>query len=414
MFHPLPLYVGLRYARARSHRYFVSFITWVSLIGVCLGVAALIVILSVMNGFESELRTRLLALTAPVRITAAPAQHPDWDEVQRTIVAQGGSRAVERYAELQVLGVRQPEMLPLMLRAAGGATAAELSTLLVAGSLEKMQSGEGIILGQLVAEQMGVGIGDQVTLLIPTVTAGALPEAPLREFTVVGTFSAGLQEHDGALAYGNLEMLDELGAARSGAEGLAIQLAEPLAAPAYAEQLKATLQARWPGQLNVIDWTQENASYFRAVRIEKTMMAVILLLVVAVAAFNIVAMLVMVVTEKRTDIAILRTFGASPRAMAGVFISQGLVIGWIGVLAGVGLGILIAQNVGAILGFLDRFAGLQLFDSDVYYITQVPSELHGADVMLIAGCALVITALATVFPAMRAAATSPAEALRYE
>ncbi len=167
MFHPLPLFVGLRYARARTHRYFVSFITWVSLAGVCVGVAALIVILSVMNGFESELRTRLLALSAPVRVTAAGTQRPDWAEVRQQVAAVGGSRAVERYAELQVLAVHQPETLPLMLRAAGSDTAAELQTLLVEGELAPMQRGEGIILGRLVAEQLGVTVGDQVTLADP-------------------------------------------------------------------------------------------------------------------------------------------------------------------------------------------------------------------------------------------------------
>jgi lipoprotein-releasing system permease protein len=253
-----------------------------------------------------------------------------------------------------------------------------------------------------------------VTLLVPVVTPDGVPEFHLREFTVAGTFEVGLQEHDGRLAYASLATLDALGAARTGAEGLAIQLTDSLAAPALAEKLRPALEARWPGQLSVIDWTQENASYFRAIRIEKTMMALILLLVVAVAAFNIVAMLVMVVTDKRTDIAILRTLGASPRALAAVFISQGLVIGWAGVLAGVGLGVLIARHVSAILAFLDDYAGLQMFDSDVYYITQVPSELHGLDVTLVAGCALVVTAVATIFPALRAAATSPAEALRYE
>jgi lipoprotein-releasing system permease protein len=178
-------------------------------------------------------------------------------------------------------------------------------------------------------------------------------------------------------------------------------------------QLRATLLARWPG-IKVTDWTEEHASYFRAIRIEKTMMALILLLIVAVAAFNIVAMLVMVVTDKRTDIAILRTLGASPRAVAGVFLAQGLVIGWLGVAAGVLLGVLIAGNVGPILDAVQSLTGFTLFDADVYYITAVPSELHRVDVLLVAGSALLVTALATLYPALRAAATSPAEALRYE
>jgi lipoprotein-releasing system permease protein len=414
MFHPLPLFVGLRYARARTHRYFVSFITWVSLAGVCVGVAALIVILSVMNGFESELRSRLLALSAPVRVTAAGTQRPDWSGVQQLIAATGGAGTVERYAQLQALAVGRIDTLPLLLRAADGSAARELQSLLVEGTLAPMQRGEGVVLGSLVAQQLGVNVGDQVTLLIPRVVAGSSPQAPQRQFTVAGVFEAGIQDNDGSLVYASMAMLDDVGAARSGAEGLAIQLPEALAAPAFAAKLRLLLDARWPGQLVVTDWTQEHASYFRAIRIEKTMMALILLLIVAVAAFNIVAMLVMVVADKRTDIAILRTQGASPGALAAVFIAQGLVIGWLGVLAGVGLGVLIARNVSAILDLLDRVAGVQLFDADVYYITRVPSELHGVDVLLIAGSALLVTALATIYPAMRAAAVSPAEALRYE
>ncbi len=413
MFHPLPLFVGLRYARARAHRYFVSFITWVSLAGVCVGVAALVVILSVMNGFESELRGRLLALSAPVRITAPVAVRPDWDAVRSALAPQAGGATVERYAELQVLGVRQPEMLPLVLRGAGDVTIAELRELLIEGQIDALQRGEGLVLGRLVAQQLGVAVGDAVTLLVPGVSGGELPEARLREFAVVGVFEAGIQDHDGSLAYASLDVLTGLGSARSGAEGLAVQMDDALAAPALAAALRGFAATRWPA-IKVTDWTEEHASYFRAIRIEKTMMALILLLIVAVAAFNIVAMLVMVVTDKRTDIAILRTLGASPRAVAGVFVAQGLVIGWLGVAAGVALGVLVAGNVGAILGFLERVAGVSLFDGDVYYITEVPSELHRIDVLLVAGSALVVTALATLYPALRAAATSPAEALRYE
>jgi lipoprotein-releasing system permease protein len=413
MFHPLPAYVGLRYARARSHRYFVSFITWVSLAGVCVGVAALLVILSVMNGFESELRTRLLALSAPIRVTAVAGARPDWEAVRRELEPQVAGATVERYAELQVLAVRQPEMLPVQLRGADEAALAGLQSLMVEGDLESVRRGEGLVLGRLVAEQLAVTVGDTITLLVPTVSGGELPEARLREFTVAGLFEAGIQDHDATLAWASLDVLGGLGAARSGNEGLAIQLADGLAAPALAARLRTTFAAHSPA-LSVVDWTQEHASYFRAIRIEKTMMALILLLIVAVAAFNIVAMLVMVVTDKRTDIAILRTFGASPRSVAGVFLVQGLVIGWIGVAAGVLLGVAIARNVGPILALLNTLTGFTVFDADVYYITEVPSEVHALDVWLVAGSALLVTALATIYPALRAAATSPAEALRYE
>jgi lipoprotein-releasing system permease protein len=411
MFHPLPLYVGLRYARARAHRYFVSFITWVSLAGVAVGVAALIVILSVMNGFESELRSRLLSLSDPVRLTATGSERPDWQRLAEDVGRSAPQASVERFAAMPALAVVQPEMFALTLRSAGGRTQQHLAAKLVEGSLEPLLDGEGILLGTSVAQLLGVVPGDRVTLL--TMSRGEMAELDMREFPVAGLFEVGIEDHDAGLAFASLQVLEGLGAARSHSEGLSIHIDDSMAAPALAAQLRTQLAASWP-ELTVTDWTAEHGSYFRAIRIEKTMMAIILLLIVAVAAFNIVAMLVMVVTDKRTDIAILRTFGASPRRVAGVFVTQGLVIGWTGVLAGTGLGWAIAANVGPILGFLYEVAGISLFDPDVYYITEVPSELQRLDVLLVATSALVVTALATIYPALRAAGTSPAEALRYE
>jgi lipoprotein-releasing system permease protein len=418
MFHPLSLFIGLRYARARAHRYFVSFITWVSLAGVSVGVAALIVILSVMNGFESELRDRLLALSAPLRVTSPLEASPDWNALREEIRATLPGAKVERYAQLQVLAVRQPESLGLMLRGADEFTQSELAGFMVQGSLQAMAAEEGIVLGALVAEQLAVSSGDTVKMLVPVVTGGDVPgserlDPKMREFLVAGVVEAGIQDHDGQVAYVNMDVMSGLGAARSRAEGLNIRIDDAMAAPAAAAQLRAQLAANWP-TIKVTDWTEDHASYFRAIRIEKTMMALILMLIVAVAAFNIVAMLVMVVTDKRTDIAILRTFGASPRTVAGAFVAQGLMIGWLGVAAGVLLGVAVAANVGPILDLLYQVAGVSLFDPEVYYISEVPSELQATDVLLVAGSALLLTVLATIYPALRAAATSPAEALRYE
>jgi lipoprotein-releasing system permease protein len=423
MFHPLSVYVGLRYVRARSHKFFVSFITWASLVGVCVGVAALIVILSVMNGFEGELRERLLSLGSQVRVNAmaaaggAAATAPsaaDWATAARLARSVAGVTSVTPYAELQALAVRQPEMLPVLVRGVDAQDAAgtvQLAHAITQGRLEELTPGSArVIVGAVIAERLGLAPGDTLTVLVPTANADGTPEPKLREFTVAGIFEVGLQDHDGTLVFAPLADVRALGAAGVSSEGLRLEVQNVLEAPAVAARLRAVL----PVGFEVRDWTQDNASYFRAIRIEKTMMSLILLLIVAVAAFNIVAMLVMVVTDKRTDIAIVRTFGAAPRRVMGIFLTQGLVIGWLGVVLGVVLGLVLALNVDSIVPVLERTLRFRIMDPDVYYITSIPSEVHPANVVAIALAALVLTALATVYPAVRAARTAPAEALRYE
>jgi lipoprotein-releasing system permease protein len=421
MFQPLPIYVGLRYVRARSTRFFVSFITWASLIGVCVGVAALIVILSVMNGFESELRDRLLSLSAPVRVTAPPAasdgaarSSTPWSEIAQIVDGTAGVWDAAHYAEVQALAVHQPEMLPVVLRGIdpkSAAAAGELAHAIAQGRLEDLTPGSGrVIVGEVIAERLGLSPGDALTVLVPTVDAAGVPAPKLRELRVAGVFAVGLQDHDATLIFSDLADVQALGPAGTVSEGLRVRLQDVLAAPAVA----ARLRARLPPTLEVSDWTRDNANYFRAIRIEKTMMSLILLLIVAVAAFNIVAMLVMVVTDKRTDIAIMRTFGAAPRRVMGIFITQGLVIGWLGVALGAALGLVLAFHVDTIVPFLERTFRFHIMDSDVYYITTIPSEVHWGNIAAIALAALLLTALATVYPAIRAARTAPAEALRYE
>jgi lipoprotein-releasing system permease protein len=418
MFHPLSLYIGLRYVRARSHKFFVSFITWASLVGVGVGVAALIVILSVMNGFEDELRDRLLSLNAHARVTAAegtPAPTAaEWQEAERIVRTMPGVAGVAPYAEIQAVALRTPEMLPVILRGIDPKTEPQVTELVQSmkqGKLSDLVSGtDRVIVGAVIADRLGLARGDNITLLIPTVTPDGAPAPKLRQLLVAGVFEAGLQDFDGVYVFANIDDVQALVPGQRNGVGLRIRYKDVLAAPLFSAKVRAAL----PKRFEVTDWTQDNATYFRATRIERTMMSLILFLIVAVAAFNIVAMLVMVVTDKRTDIAILRTFGVSPRKVMGVFITQGLVIGWLGVAIGLGLGLLIAFNVGTIEPFLEHTFGFQIFDSDVYYITAIPSDVRWINIVIIGGAALLLTGVATLYPAIRASHTAPAEALRYE
>ena len=415
MFQPLSLFVGLRYVRARQHTFFVSFITWVSLGGVALGVAALIVVLSVMNGLKSELRDRLLTLTAHARVVdSRPAAQVDDAALAARLGALPGVLGVAPYMDLQALAMHGSDMVPVTLRGIDPrreAAVTRLEPLLLSGSLAALRAGDNqLILGEALAQQLGVAVGETITLLVPIATADAPPEPQMRVFTVAGLFSAGIQDHDSSLALANLADVRAFAPKAVGASGLRLRFTDALATPEFMPAVRAAVA---PG-LVVRDWTQDNANYFRAIRIEKTMVALILLLIVGVAAFNIVAMLVMVVTDKRTDIAILRTFGVAPGTVLRIFMTQGLVIGWCGVAAGVGLGVLVARNVGSIAPFLERLLRFRFFDADVFYITALPSELQSQDVLWISGAALLLTLAATVYPALRAAATPPAAALRYE
>jgi lipoprotein-releasing system permease protein len=415
MFQPLSVFIGLRYVRSRQHKFFVSLITWVSLAGVSLGVAALIVILSVMNGFEAELRDRLLSLNAQAHVTATGVASSDADSVLRERLQHlPGVVGVAPYMELTALAVRLPEMLPVVLRGIDPkleAAVADVRPLLVEGDLAALQPGSNAaILGRDIADQLGVQIGDHVTLLVPMASANGTPEPRLRDFTVGGVFQAGLEDHDNTLILAQLDDVRAFAPLAQGASGLRLRFTDALKVAYFMPAVRAAVGRDYTSS----DWTQENASYFRAIRIEKTMMALILLLIVGVAAFNIVAMLVMVVNDKRTDIAILRTFGTSPRSIMQTFITQGLAIGWFGVAAGVALGVLLARNVSTIVPVLERLLHFQLFDSQVYYITSIPSDLHLHDVAWISAAAFTLTLISTIYPALRAARTPPADALRYE
>jgi lipoprotein-releasing system permease protein len=408
MFQPVAVFVGLRYSLAREHSFFVSFITWVSLLGVALGVAILIVVLSVMNGLGSELRDRLLSMSAHASLNAGGAPIPDWRLRIQQLSGAPELVGAAPYLDTDAMLSRQPAMSGAVVRGIDPVMETRVSTLadsLREGSLSELMPGRNrIILGRMLAYQLEAGTGDTITVMTPGNVDGAT--APiLREFQVAGIFEAGLQEHDSTLAYVNLEDAEAL-RGLNGPTGIRLRFDDVLKAPALARGAASRLG---PG-LRLRDWTEDNEAYFRAIRIEKTMMALILMLIVAVAVFNIAATLVMVVSDKRTDIAILRTLGMSPRGVLAVFMTQGVLIGWIGTAIGIVLGLSVALNV----PFLEQALDLHIMDPDVYYISAIPSETRPGDVIVIAVSALLLTFVATIYPALQAAKTQPAEALRYE
>ncbi|MDY6946907.1 MAG: lipoprotein-releasing ABC transporter permease subunit [Pseudomonadota bacterium] len=421
MFHPLPLYIGLRYVRSRSQGFFVSFISWVSMLGICVGVAALITVISVMNGLEGELRGRLLSLASHATLSGQPEQLRDWQALAERIRKQDGVIGVAPYIDLQGMLGRGEDMRAALIRGVDPELELQVSDIgahMQAGSFQDLVAGEQhIILGAGLAYALDARVGDEVTVLVPALAgseggtiAGIDLKPRIQNFIVSGVFEVGAQEHDNVLALVHLQDASGLAGTLGLPGGLRLKFSDIFAAPVRAEQINAALG----GQFKVSDWSIENASYFRAVRIEKTMMSLILMLIVAVAAFNIVAALVMVVNEKRTDIAILRTVGMTPRAVVGVFMTQGVLIGWIGALFGLMLGLLLAFNVGTIVPFLEGLFGTKVFDPSVFVISDMPSEVQWPQVITITVTALVLTVLATIYPSLRGAATEPAEALRYE
>ena len=413
MFQPLECFVGLRYLRSRRRRGIASFMSMASLLGIALGVAALIVILSVMNGFETELRTRLLSMSGHATVAAPLAGLDDWPDLKRRLETEDGVAGVAPYVLLEGMLAAGPNLRPSLVRGVDPdeeVAVSDFARVIDPDALGQLADGaRRIVLGRILAFALGVDAGDRVNLLVPRFENGR-PEPKLVSFVVAGTFEAGIQDHDANLALVHIGDASELAGFGQRPEGVAVRLDEPMAAAVFQQRVSESLG----GAYRYSNWTEEHRNYFRAIQIEKTMMTVILMFIVGVAAFNIVASLMMVVTEKERDIAILRTCGLEPERVARIFFVQGSVIGLIGTLFGTLLGIGIALNVETIVPWLETTFNFRIMPGDVYYVTEIPAEIHTADIVLIPVLALLVAMLATVYPSRRAAAVAPAQALRYE
>jgi len=409
------LLVGLRYTRAKRRNHFISFISLTSMAGIALGVAALIVVLSVMNGFQKELRARILGVASHVQLSGAGNRLADWQGVARIAAGHPRVQAAAPFVNAQGMLSAGQAVRGAVVRGVLPAEedrVAEIGRHMRAGRLEALKPGEfGIVLGAELARALGALPGEKVALIAPqgqVTPAGVIPR--LKQFTVVGVFEVGMFEYDSGLALIHLEdaqKLYQLGAAVS---GVRLKLDDLFAARTVARELMAKLGA----DVFASDWTRSHANFFRAVEIEKRVMFIILTLIVAVAAFNIVSTLVMLVTDKQADIAILRTLGASPGSIVQIFMIQGALIGVIGTLIGVAGGVLLAFNVDVAVPAIESVLGFKFLAKDVYYISDLPSEVLAGDVATIGLVALALSFLATLYPSWRASRVNPAEALRYE
>ena len=412
---PYELLIGLRYTRAKRRNHFISFISLISMAGIALGVAALIVVLSVMNGFQTELRTRILGVASHIQISGASGELFNWLEVGRQALQHPEVKAAAPFVQAQAMLSRDEVVRGTLVRGIVPELedkVADFARFMKAGKLENLQPGAfGIVLGSDLANALGARPGDKVTLIAPqgTVTpAGVVPR--LKTFTVVGIFEAGMYEYDSGLALVDLQDAQVLYRMGDGVSGVRLKLDDLFRAPRVGRELLSLIQE----DAYISDWTRSHANFFRAVQIEKNMMFIILSLIVAVAAFNIVSTLVMAVTDKQADIAILRTLGASPASIMALFVVQGALIGVIGLGMGVAGGVALALNVDVVVPFIERVLGTQFLAKDVYFISQLPSELQWGDVTGVTAIAFVLALVATLYPSWRASRVNPAEALRYE
>ncbi|MDY6991562.1 MAG: lipoprotein-releasing ABC transporter permease subunit [Pseudomonadota bacterium] len=416
MFKPLSVFIGLRYTRAKRRNHFISFISLTSMLGIALGVTALITVLSVMNGFEKELRARMLGMSAHVVVNTYDKSWGDWSPLAQQLRQSPQVTGVAPFIQGQAMMSYDQNVYGTLLQGIAPKLEPQVSQVedkMDVGSLDNLKAGDfNILLGSELAHSLGVGMGDKITLVVPQTSVtpvGILPR--MKRVTVQGIFTVGMHEYDSALVLLNIEDAAKLLRLPAGhIHGLNIKLEDMFLAQAFSRQLQEDL----PMGYRSYDWTYRHANFFQAIKMEKTVMFVILTLIIAVAAFNIVSTLVMVVTDKEADIAILRTLGATPRTIMAIFIVQGALIGVLGTLLGLVGGISLALNVETLVSQIEALFGVDFLSSDVYYISDLPSDLQWPDVYQIASLALLISLIATIYPAWRASRTQPAEALRYE
>mgnify|MGYP006268786709 CR=1 FL=1 len=414
IFQPLSVAIGLRYLRAKRRNHFISFISLISMAGIAVGVAILITVISVMNGFENELRERILGMVSHATVSTWDRPFEEWPELIDNAREHPEVVGAAPFVEQQTL-LNGREVAGALVRGIDPAREPEVSDLdeqMIAGSLATLDDRRWqVVLGVELASRLGVGPGDPVTIFAPELRAtgaGVLPNA--RGFDVAGIFEAGVHEFDSALALVHWRDAQALFRTGDGVTGVRLEFTDLFRARTIALELAEQL----PGFYRVRDWTQQHANWFRAVQMEKTMMFIILSLIIVVAAFNIISTLVMLVTDKQADIAILKTMGLSPGRVMQVFVVQGMSIGVIGTLLGTIGGIALALNVENIVAGLEALLNTEFLSADIYYISDLPSDLYWLDVARFSGLALALSLLSTLYPAWRAGRTRPAEALRYE
>ncbi len=414
MFKPVEVFIGLRYVRAKRRNHFISFISLISMLGVGLGVMALITVLSVMNGFEKELTKRILGMASHATVEERGKSLQDWKTLATEVARYPGIVGVAPYIQAEGMLTHAKVVSGTVIRGILPEEEPKVSVIaekMIMGKFSNLVAGEyDIILGKELARALGVAVGDKVTLVAPQVNitpAGILPR--LKRFTISGVFEIGMHEFDSALAL--IHMDDAMRLFRKqGPSGLRLKTDNILTVPTVSRNIVDQL----PGYFRITDWTQRHANFFRALKTEKTVMFFILTLIVAVATFNIISTLIMTVTDKQADIAVLRTIGISPKSILAIFMIQGTLIGIVGILFGATIGIWLATNIETIIPAVENMLGMKFLSADVYYISDLPSDMHWSDVITVSVVSFIFCILATIYPALRAAHTQPAEALRHE